>query len=189
MFDKYRTRVEDTPELNLIPVMNLMVVLIPLLLVGAAFFHIAVIPTTTAKEGGRSGEPSMKVTLKLQVLPDTLVLTDHTGDKTVDVNTLSATFQAVDGSYDLEGLQNKLKALKAVHKSSDTVVITPYDALPYQSLVSIVDAVREELIEQPEGDPLRVALFPLTVFARDLGTDEVDGEGTEGAPAPEEPAP
>ncbi len=173
MFDKYRSKAIENPELNLIPVMNLMVVLIPLLLVGAAFFHIAVIPTTTAKEGGRSGEPAMKITLKLQVTPDQLVLSGHTGDKTVDVTTLAGVYPAVGGKYDLKSLQAKLKQLKAKHPTSDTCVITPYDELPYQALVHVVDTVRHEMIPQDEGDPKRIPLFPTTVFARHLPEPEL----------------
>ena len=46
MFDRYRRTVEETQDLDLLPVMNLFMVLIPFLLMGAAFFHIGVIPAS-----------------------------------------------------------------------------------------------------------------------------------------------
>ncbi len=167
MFDKWKAaRAEEAPELNLIPVMNLMVVLIPLLLLGAAFFHISVIPTSTASDGS-GGEPSPKVTLKLDIRPDKMELSGHSGDPKVDPATLAAVFPITDGALDLKGLQAKLEAIKNKHPTSDTVVLTPFEELQYQTLIKLVDTVREKLVPQGQGlEPKRKPLFPVTVFAR-----------------------
>ena len=45
-FDAYRRKRAEPADINLTPVMNLFVVLIPFLLLSAAFFHVSVIPTS-----------------------------------------------------------------------------------------------------------------------------------------------
>ena len=76
-FDKFRQAKEPT-DVDLIPVMNLFVVLIPFLLLSAAFFHVGVIPTSLPSQGATTGEapePNLKqVTVNLQVEADRLVV-------------------------------------------------------------------------------------------------------------------
>ena len=57
MFEEWRQAKEEDHDLNLIPVMNLFMVLIPFLLMGAAFFHMAVIPTSTPSHLATDGAP------------------------------------------------------------------------------------------------------------------------------------
>ncbi|MFT7621869.1 MAG: biopolymer transport protein ExbD [Myxococcota bacterium] len=187
MFDKYRKAQEEAPELNLIPVMNLMVVLIPMLLLGAAFFHISVIPTSIASDGS-GGDPSLKVTMKLDITPAGLFLSGHSGDPTINALTLQAQFPITDGNIDLKGLQDRLESIKAAHPASDTLVLTPFEDMPYQVLIQIVDVVREKLVPMGDGlEPKRVILFPVTVFARPgMEIPEPGAEGTlegQGVPA------
>ena len=77
MFDRWRQAKNEVDDLNLIPIMNLMMTLIPFLLMGAAFYHIGVIPSslpTHVPQGNPHPDKTKTVTLNLQVLPDKLEL-------------------------------------------------------------------------------------------------------------------
>ena len=74
MFDSWRKKAESE-ELNLIPIMNLMVTLIPFLLLGAAFYHLGTIPASLPQQAAAaSGEKpkDIKVTLTMEVKLDTI---------------------------------------------------------------------------------------------------------------------
>ncbi|MFW5812197.1 MAG: ExbD/TolR family protein, partial [Alkalispirochaetaceae bacterium] len=71
MFDRWKQAREEPSELNLIPIMNLMMVLIPFLLLGAAFYHLGSIPTTLPTHRPEGGDPpensDVVVTLSLRI--------------------------------------------------------------------------------------------------------------------------
>ncbi len=65
-------------ELNLLPVMNLFVVLIPFLLAAAAFYHVSVVPTSTPQHtpGDSSQEADLDaVTVTVTVETERFVVT------------------------------------------------------------------------------------------------------------------
>jgi len=71
MLDRWRdARADKDQELDLIPVMNLMVTLIPFLLLGAAFYHLGVIPTSLPNNVSASDSPpptEIKVSMILAI--------------------------------------------------------------------------------------------------------------------------
>lgn len=183
MFDRFRHAREEVEDLNLIPIMNLMMTLIPFLLLGAAFYHIGVIPTslpTHVPEGSK--EPPKKevvVTLNLQVEKDKMLLgASATGLSQEEQDALGGEFPNKDGRYDLKGLQAQIERIKSSYPKSDTVVVLPADDVKYQSLVDILDTTREKLTPREGDDPLREPLFPVTVFSKMLKPEPKDeGEG------------
>lgn len=186
-FSRWRdARQKGGEDLNLIPVMNLFMVLIPFLLMGAAFFHISVIPASVpVNDPQQSDVPKTPTTVavNLEVAKDALRLTVASVSLTEDeLAALGAQWPLdKEGAYEVKAMQEHLKGLKARYPGSNTLTLLPHDDLEYDGLVEIMDHAREWRTEQKDenGDPLYKELFPVTIFSRLLVLPE--GTGEEGA--------
>lgn len=193
MFQKRRRHMaSEASDINVVPVMNLFMVLIPFLLLGAAFYQIGVIPTSTATHDPNASDiPATPTTVaaNLAIREDSIRLTfASTSLGETALAELARDFPKKDGTYDVEGMQGHLNTIKERYPESTTMTVLPFDGLEYQVLVEILDAARERVKEgsdpmQPQYDEL----FPVTVFSKLLvaetsdGRDdgEVEGEGAE----------
>jgi len=199
MFDRYRQVKNEVEDLNLIPIMNLMMTLIPFLLLGAAFYHIGVIPTslpTHVPQGSPSHSKTQTVTLNLRLEADKLVMS-ATGQNVPEsdladmglelpMKKVEKTIKDKDGNpvkkemvetYDLPALQKKLLDIKSRYPKSDTVMVLPDDGIKYQALVDVLDTTREQIIKQGKGkDPIHKALFPVTVFSQMIKQPDASGK-------------
>ena len=90
MFERYHAAREQAGALDLIPIMNLMVTLIPFLMLGAAFYHVGVIPASVPTQVERLGEPPSDevITVNLEVRGPTVRLSAQSA--TVDAETLAS---------------------------------------------------------------------------------------------------
>ena len=187
MFEEWREASQETQELNVIPVMNLFMVLIPFLLMGAAFLHVSVIPTSTpSHEPGAPApeDPPTRVTANLAIEPDTIALTFSGAGVDEDAaSKLSAQWALNDdGSYPAEKVKRHLREVKKQYPKSNTVVVLPHDDLGYQKLVSILDKTREyKSGTKADGDTKYEELFPVTVFSRLIKSEEGASAAEEGA--------
>ncbi|PIE15101.1 MAG: hypothetical protein CSA66_08220 [Proteobacteria bacterium] len=196
---------DEAAEPNLIPVMNLMMTLIPLLLLGANFFHMAVIPTSTSQLTPADTDvpkTPTQVSMSLMIDPEGFRLT--AASTSLDEEALAdlgATLPKRAGAWDLDGLAAHLTRIKQAYPASNTILLFPHDDLGYQELVAVLDRTRERRIPVPgKAEPKREPLFPVTVFNRLLpeptpeeGVEGVEGEagaptGSEGEAAPAAPA-
>ena len=191
MFDKWKRAADEEADLDLIPVMNLFMVLIPFLLLGAAFLHMGVIPTSTPtrkkkavkKKKKKKDEKIKSVMAQLVVTPDELRLSfSATGLDDDKLKHLSANWPISKGDYPLEELQQKLKKAKQEYVESNTVTVVPHKNFEYQELVKILDVTREMKVgTKKNGDPKFKPLFPVTVFSKfPPPADQKDKEGGEG---------
>lgn len=179
---------QGAEDLNLIPVMNLFMVLIPFLLMGAAFYHISVIPTSVpVNDPQQSDVPKTPTTVavNLEVKQDMLRLT--VASVSLDAEELEALGaqwprDAREG-YAVMALQQHLKDLKTKYPKSNTLTLLPHDDLEYQELVQILDHAREWDTgkKNDKGEPVFEELFPVTIFSRLLLLPEGgEGDGEEG---------
>jgi biopolymer transport protein ExbD len=169
MFNRYRV-VREEIEVNLIPVMNLFVTLIPFLLLAAAFLHVGVIATSLPSQTDETSDiaaDKLSVTVNLlvedegiQVSASNAVLEEET------LNQLAITVPKTDKGYDLELLGRALHEIKLRYKNSDTVVVLPTDDIQYQEVIRILDASREMVFNRGTADELKVPLFPVVVLSR-----------------------
>lgn len=174
MFDHYRRRTEEVQELDLLPVMNLFMVLIPFLLMGAAFFKIGVIPSSVAAHvPDQEAElpPTDRVTLHLVVKPTSIELS--ASNPAIDPSTLDALAWMSEGeTWNTGALTERLAEIKRRYPASDTLVVLPHDELGFDRLVALLDATREREVGTDEhGEPIFEDLFPGVVFSRFVETD------------------
>ncbi|MEL6349559.1 MAG: biopolymer transporter ExbD [Myxococcota bacterium] len=167
MFDRVR-RKKEVPEINLIPVMNLFVTLIPFLLLGAAFYHVGVIPASMPTAGsGEGGEAAVvqKVTVNLTLGNDAIELTAESPQLEPEV--LEAMGARIEWNGDpekLEALSAALGRIKKDYAESDTVIVLPRSDVQYQTVVQVLDASRE----MKQGDTKKEPLFPVVVLSQTL---------------------
>ena len=178
----------EPDDLNVIPVMNLFMVLIPFLLLGAAFYQIGVIPTSTpTHDPDASDVPETPTTVaaNLMIEEDGLRLTFASISLSEEeLDEIAAHFPRRDGAYDREGLREHLKEIKQRYPESTTMTVLPYRGLAYQDLVTTLDATREYAVDPDDPETGYEELFPVTVFSRLITAEGGGEEGEEQAPAP-----
>ncbi len=168
-FSRFRNAREEL-EVNLIPVMNLFVTLIPFLLLAAAFYHVGVIPTSLpAQTDGTSdiAADARSLTVNLLIEPEKIQLS--VSNSVLDEATLAAlslTLERTDKGFDLILLGEALHQIKLNYDKSDTVIVLPTDNVQYKDVVRILDTAREISINRGTPEEVRIPLFPVVVLSR-----------------------
>ena len=133
-------------ELDLVPIMNLVTILIPFLLLSASFVSLASIdstlpaicpdpaPTPTAEPLG----------LRITVTPDGYRLEADQPLDAVDTDLPRARGPMTPDSWPLERLELGLERLKRAYPHEDTVVLVPSGSVPYEALIATMDTARGE---------------------------------------------
>lgn len=161
-----RTIPMENVEPNLTPIMNLMVVLIPLLLSSAEFIKIAILELNLPPAAGPVQEALQKPQEKTRTLDLTVSITDEGFFISSALAVLrpdsgegpSIPIRA-DGTYDFDALTQKLYEIKldaeGKFPDSQTIIIQAEPEVDYQTLVSAMDSARSIKI-----DDRNIALFP-----------------------------
>jgi len=205
MMGRWRDARKETEEINLIPVMNLMVTLIPFLLFGAVFMFLTTIPASVLSlsddmsSAANTEENKSKLVLTLSVKASGMDLIGKWDQlDEAALNQVKASFPNQSGTQALAALIEHLKAVKAKYPTSDTIILESHDKLTYSGMVAIMDAVRKgKLPGRVKGTALDKApppLYPKIVLTRkntvediqrgleddEAGEDGVDSEDAEG---------
>lgn len=125
-------------SLNLIPYMDLMVVLIPFLLTGVVFSKLAVLELklpTSSSSAPAAAEAKQ---------PFSLIVTLQQDAVTIRGSGLTVTrFPLQDGRYDLGGLTATLQQVKSSYPLEKALILLSEPDIPYESLVAVMDVCRE----------------------------------------------
>ncbi|NOZ88180.1 MAG: biopolymer transporter ExbD [Deltaproteobacteria bacterium] len=153
MKSKGKTK-EEPVDLNMVPIMNLFLAMIPFLLMCAAFFQVSVINASVPalSEGGDSSqEPKkelQKVTVNVQITNSGFGIS-ATGDQPdAELKALGGVIPKNGGKYDFEKLAQKMKSIKDKYRKSDTVILLPDKGILYDTLVKTMDATRERILDK-----------------------------------------
>ena len=155
-------------ELNITPVMNLMVVLIPILLAQSAVVKLAMhevnLPSTSAPapQAEEKKRPERKLELTIFVEDDGFHIISAFGREKTD----EPTVPLKEGKYDYEGLNRKLVEIKdkmrkskVVFSDSTSVIIVGKPETKYDVIIKVMDA--SKWFEKKEnGITKRLKLFP-----------------------------
>ncbi len=165
-FGKRRHRSEEDPELNMIPIMNIFLVIIPFLLTSVSFFHIKAISTSVPVLADSSPsmqkQPEIKLTVIVEMQPQAMRLSAIADELSAEV--LNDYAQRIKleapGVYPLRELTEYLQLLKAIYPASDTIILIPDNTVMYDSIIQAMDAARN-FNDSP--------LFPNVVLSGSLG--------------------
>ncbi len=161
-------------DLDIRPVMNLMVVLIPLLLQGAQWVKLGAIEInappsksvgTNSMENQDQKEESKKIGLKLAMTKDGITIANASVLLASDQGEGPTVPNRPDGSYDFETLRNKLIEIKKQiagkgYSDQDRAVITASNDVAYKHIVDLIDNI--QTYQDENGNEL--ALFPQINF-------------------------
>ena len=163
-------RAQEVPDVDLIPVMNLFVTLIPFLLLAAAFYHVGVIPTSLPAQTVPSADskPNLRsVTVNLRIAEDHVRVTaaNIALEQEMLDGMASTIDKAADGTHDLPALGRVLRTIKEKFPESDTVIVLPTPDVQYQDVVRVLDTTREYRTQGPDGER-KLPLFPVVVLSK-----------------------
>ena len=144
----------DVAELNITAFMNLMVILVPFLLITAVFSRLTILELSLPGPSDGAADvdtPSLQLEVVLR----------QSGVEVADTKTglLKVLPKTSDEEpYDLKGLSNYLKQVKANYPDITTATILLEPEIDYNSLVQVMDTVR---VYSPPGFGMTPAeLFP-----------------------------
>ncbi len=164
---RIRHKSEEDTELNMVPIMNMFMVLIPFLLMSASFYQIKAINTSVpvhadTHAGNLSNNEKEKITVVLELK-----------EKEIRISGLSETpndlflselkmviSRQPDSEASMDELVNFLKALKSRYPASDTLILIPDEEVLYREIIQTMDSARNYETE---------TLFPNIVLSGSLG--------------------
>ncbi len=180
---KGRRSLQQGEELNLIPIMNLVSILIPFLLMAAQFVHLAVIDSTLPVIGPpqetppeEDDDPPLQLSLVLTrqgitiagadavLNPDAEAAAPVEGEEDKPTIPCKDPNCATPESYDYELLTEKLGLIKDEYPDDENVIMVPESRIPYEVIVMTMDASREDKDASGEDGKART-LFPFVVIA------------------------
>jgi biopolymer transport protein ExbD len=162
-----RRRQEEDPEPNLVPIMNMFLVLIPFLLLSASFFHIKAVNTSipVQAEGGNDStakKNEIKLTLFLKLKPEAIEITATADTLTQpELDQLGTELPKEEyHEYPMAALAEYLKQIKTAYPASDTLILMPDESIIYDTIIKTMDVARNT-----KEDPY----FPNVVLSGFLG--------------------
>jgi biopolymer transport protein ExbD len=182
----------EAEELNLVPIMNLVTILIPFLLMAAQFVSYAVIDSTLPAIGPPvpvEEEPEQKpLNLSIMVTDDGFTVSGNHPElekhgsgaegeekgSTIKCLTPGCTYERGAGqgpqdTYDIAALRTLLTKIKDDRPEEKNVILVPEGGIPYDVLVLTMDATRENPdaggTESADNQCLGRCLFPFVVIA------------------------
>ncbi|MCB9779145.1 MAG: biopolymer transporter ExbD [Alphaproteobacteria bacterium] len=176
-----RRELPEAEELNLVPVMNLVTILIPFLLMAAEFVSLAVIDSTLPAIGPpqpveeEPEKPPLNLSLALTekgitVLGADAVLNPEGAAPVAEGEERPPTVPCKSGGscqgvddYDWPELTRILGMIKDEYPDDENVILVPGSRTQYEIVVKAMDSSREDADNPVNGSPR--TLFPFVVIA------------------------
>lgn len=149
-------RTPPRADLDLLPMMNLVSLLIPLLLMGTQLVALSTIRVTQPMVAPTPGLPTEQLALVVRIEPEGFYVegaADVLGEEVFAVPCVGRCASTSD--WPVGELLEALVAVKAAHPSARSVTVVPDARVTYQVIVRTLDATRSH---QVDGRPQ--ALFP-----------------------------
>ena len=173
-------RNQEAEELDLVPIMNLVTILIPFLLMASSFVTLAAIDSTLPAIGPPSQpsdeEPEETLNLSIAITDEgyTIMGSDAVlksdgpdGEKGPTLPCKRSGCDTPD-SYDTKGLTEMLSEIKDRWEDEENVILVPESQVAYETLILTMDAAREDPSKTETGDDgasRKKQLFPNVVIA------------------------
>jgi biopolymer transport protein ExbD len=139
-------------ELNITAFLNLMVILIPFLLITAAFSRFSIIELYLPPASEGTLKAIKELQLEVIIRPDSLEVADRQGG-------LIKRLKNTQEGYDLKGLNELLVQIKLRFQDKRNIFILSEPNTHYEIMVQVMDAVR--MTENMEaGSVVQYELFP-----------------------------
>ena len=130
-------------QLNLIPLIDLLSVLISFLLINAVWTQVARIEVRQRPNTELEQPPPQEDEEQLNL---TIVI-DDSGYKVSKKNTVFKEIDKLDETYDAESLSQVLRGIAEEHDDNHDVIITSADKVPYEELIRVMDLCIEHKLD------------------------------------------
>ena len=149
----YRRKLKEE-DIDVTPLLNVMVVLIAFLIFSAVFTKISIQEIVLPTQGGSGeGEAAPQITIEVIVRAKGLEIGD--GSNVV------AVIPKQEGKYDLKRLSDFLLKIKKQYASKQDVNILLEPDIEYEDMIHVMDAVKIAEIRSEGGKSVeRILLFP-----------------------------
>ncbi|MFQ5754330.1 MAG: ExbD/TolR family protein, partial [bacterium] len=134
-----RTSDYKVEDVNITPVMNIFLILIPFLLLTAVFVKIAVIefslPSTENRARSQQTQQTKAVVTILAI-----------NEKGFDLKTQGLKLSFINKkqqNFDFQTLVQKLREVKRQHQESEDIIIAPQASIKYDTIIKVMDRCRE----------------------------------------------
>ena len=186
---------EPLQEMNILPIMNVFMILVPFLLLTAAFIQLAIVDTSLPARGKSvssqdvetpKDKPKLNLTVFLQ--DDGFILAGFGGVLQLEEVekpegdaeegeappaakrfTIEKKTVEKDGKsskeYDWDRLQGTLKKVKDAFPNHYSIILLPDNEISYETIVKMMDVSREFDELLPDGTKTKKWLFPSPVLA------------------------
>ncbi|MDH4233712.1 MAG: biopolymer transporter ExbD [Gallionella sp.] len=148
---KHKHKEED---IDVTPLLNVMVVLVAFLIFSAVFSRITIqelVLPTQAEAGAAPDKPP--VSIEIIVRKDALEIGDG--------NSIMATIPKLGKKYDIQKLSEILMRLKEQHSEKQDAVILLEPDIEYEYMIQVMDTVKvAEIRKEGQEKPQKVILFP-----------------------------
>jgi biopolymer transport protein ExbD len=165
-FSKLRRRQDMDDEINMVPIMNMFMVLIPFLLMSASFFHIKAINTSVPVLAEGSDEDAAEKQIAVTVVVKLKTNGIQTSALSKDLS--ESDLAVLDGEFNFNAdnettytaFSEYLQSIKKRYPKSDTLILIPEDDILYDTIIQTMDVARKT-----DED----SLFPNVVLSASLG--------------------
>lgn len=150
-------------DINLTPVMNLFMVLIPFLLLTAVFASTAIIDVRLPQEAMAASE-------KKDVTPGDILTINVTRDgfSFSGLGAGTKSVKKINNRYDFDTLSNRLIAIKDKTPEAEEVIILFIPDTSYELVIKLMDTARDALTSV-DGKKVRRTLFPVVSLGEYAG--------------------
>jgi biopolymer transport protein ExbD len=132
-------RIRDV-DVNIIPVMNIFLLLIPFLLLTAAFVRLAIVELSLKPLNKNRAE-------QIQQAPKNLVLiilaVKETGFQLKSPGFIFSPVNKINNQYNYDKISEQLKQIKTKHPHAEDILIAPQAEVKYDTIIKIMDRCRE----------------------------------------------
>ena len=162
-----KSRIEDaTFELNLAPMLDIIVAIIPMLLLSVVFVRITIIDTPVPQaveqavaQANEKNKDLIQVRMSLAADRSVLItIVDRGNTKEYPVNPIAA-------KADLDGLHKQVLSIKKEYPDVFRVELNPAESIPLEEIVAVMDSVRTTRAEEAK------VTFNDTVSGKSLETN------------------
>ena len=166
--NKRKKRIPSFNNVNLVPLLDFVVAVIPVLLLSISFIEYvsldASLPAFVSQDGSRDTiKNEEKLGLTVAITEQGFVVGGQGGLLKVDGGETIIKINT-DGTYDYAALSKKMMEIKKKFSKEWTVIIVPESDTKFETLVSTMDASREYVVVDASGKVQKTILFPDVVL-------------------------
>ncbi len=141
----------EEPNVDMVPIMNMFLVLIPFMLLSASFFHVKAINAsmpvsanqTEVEKATDEQNKKIKILVTVEIKENSLYLYGISAEADPkEVSSMEANYTKTGGEYPMNLFVQHLQTIKKKYPLSDTLIVIPKDEVVYDTIIKTMDAAR-----------------------------------------------